>query len=165
MIGRLDGQERDKDRASGARACPRERRRRARQRAMIVFAIAVFSETHTRPTHAHNTPTPKPNTPTQQTGFVQQHKARLAREIASLRRQAEALNAPSTYAKCAKLQRLANAKEQELAALQQDGERDARARVAAAMAAVKVRALSSAVRFACVVGGRRKADGSDAIFA
>ena len=75
----------------------------------------------------------------QQTGFVQQHKARLAREIASLRRQAEAFNAPSTYAKCAKLQRLANAKEQELAALQQDGERDARARAASAMAALKVR--------------------------
>ncbi|GBF97161.1 hypothetical protein Rsub_10348 [Raphidocelis subcapitata] len=70
------------------------------------------------------------------TGFLQQHKAR---EIASLRRQAETFNAPSTYAKCAKLQRLANAKEQELAALQQHGDRDVRARIAAAIATLKVR--------------------------
>jgi len=74
-----------------------------------------------------------------QTGFLQQHKARLAREIASLRRQAETFNTPSTYAKCAKLQRLANAKEQELAALQQHGDRDTRARIAAAMVTIKVR--------------------------
>lgn len=74
-----------------------------------------------------------------QTGFLQQHKARLAREIASLRREAEALNTPSTYAKCAKLQRLANAKEQELSSLQQHGESDMRARIAAGMATAKVR--------------------------
>lgn len=61
------------------------------------------------------------------------------REIASLRRQAETLNTPSTYAKCAKLQRLANAKEQELSALQQHGEGDARARISAAMVTIKVR--------------------------
>eukprot|EP00879_Flechtneria_rotunda_P028519 GHRR01030644.1.p1 GENE.GHRR01030644.1~~GHRR01030644.1.p1 ORF type:complete len:117 (+),score=32.27 GHRR01030644.1:126-476(+) len=52
-------------------------------------------------------------------GFVHQHKARLIMEIAELRRQAEAFNTPSTYVKCAKFQRLANAKEKELAALQE----------------------------------------------
>lgn len=51
-------------------------------------------------------------------GFVHQHKTRLALEIASLRKQAEQFNTPSTYVKCAKFQRLANAKEKELAALQ-----------------------------------------------
>ncbi|GBF97162.1 hypothetical protein Rsub_10349 [Raphidocelis subcapitata] len=80
-----------------------------------------------------------------QTGFLQQHKARLAREIASLRRQAETFNTPSTYAKCAKLQRLANAKEQELAALQQHGDRDVRARIAAAIATLKVILIALAV--------------------
>jgi hypothetical protein len=53
-----------------------------------------------------------------QTGFLQQHKARLIVEIASLRRQAEVHNNPSTFHKSAKFQRLANAKEKELASLQ-----------------------------------------------
>jgi hypothetical protein len=75
------------------------------------------------------------------TGFLQQHKARLAREIASLRRQAEAVNTPATYAKCAKLQRLANAKEQELGALQQHSDGGARARIAMAVATLKVRGV------------------------
>ncbi|KAI8471460.1 MAG: hypothetical protein J3K34DRAFT_233072 [Monoraphidium minutum] len=80
-----------------------------------------------------------------QTGFLQQHMARLAREIASLRRQAEVLNTPSTYAKCAKLQRLANAKEQELSSLQEHGGADVRARIAAGMATVKMVLIGLAV--------------------
>ncbi len=54
-----------------------------------------------------------------QSGFLTQHKVRLAREIADLRRQAEVFNNPAHYVKCAKYQRLANAKEKELAALQE----------------------------------------------
>lgn len=80
-----------------------------------------------------------------QTGFLQQHKARLVREIAQLRRQAESFNAPSTYAKCAKLQRLANAKEQELVSLQEHGESDVQARIGAAMVVIKMVFISLAV--------------------
>ncbi|KAF8060543.1 SAMC1 [Scenedesmus sp. PABB004] len=50
-------------------------------------------------------------------GYAQQHRTRLLAEIAALRKQAAALNAPATYAKAAKAQRLANAKEKELAGL------------------------------------------------
>ncbi|GFR46624.1 hypothetical protein Agub_g8229, partial [Astrephomene gubernaculifera] len=42
-------------------------------------------------------------------------RAQLTAEITFLRREAAKLNTPSTYAKCAKFQRLANAKEKELA--------------------------------------------------
>ncbi|KAG2453089.1 hypothetical protein HYH02_002421 [Chlamydomonas schloesseri] len=44
-------------------------------------------------------------------------RARLNAEIGYLRRESAKLNAPATYAKCAKFQRLANAKEKELAEL------------------------------------------------
>lgn len=43
----------------------------------------------------------------------------LLAEIATLRREAERFNTPSTYFKCAKLQRQANAKEKELQALEE----------------------------------------------
>lgn len=48
---------------------------------------------------------------------VEASKAGLAQEIIALKREAARLNTPSTYAKCAKAQRQANAKEKELAAL------------------------------------------------
>lgn len=44
-------------------------------------------------------------------------KSYLVKEIAALRKEAAKLNTPSTYAKCAKYQRLANNKEKELAKL------------------------------------------------
>ncbi|GLC41915.1 hypothetical protein PLESTB_001047100 [Pleodorina starrii] len=44
-------------------------------------------------------------------------RAQLTAEIAFLRREAAKLNNPSTYARCAKYQRLANAKDKELAEL------------------------------------------------
>ncbi|PNW78710.1 hypothetical protein CHLRE_09g387504v5 [Chlamydomonas reinhardtii] len=44
-------------------------------------------------------------------------RARLNAEIGYLRRESAKLNAPATYAKCAKFQRLANAKDKELAEL------------------------------------------------
>ena len=76
--------------------------------------------------------------PHKQSGFLQEHKARLALEIASLRRQAEAFNSPSTYVKCAKFQRLANAKEKELSALQASGGVSVQDRLDAAVAVCKV---------------------------
>jgi hypothetical protein len=59
-------------------------------------------------------------------------------EIASLRRQAEAFNNPSTYVKCAKFQRLANAKEKELAALQQHRDIGMQDKVDAVVSTLKV---------------------------
>lgn len=44
-------------------------------------------------------------------------RAQLSTEIAFLRREAAKLNTPSTYAKCAKYQRLAAIKEKQLAEL------------------------------------------------
>ena len=88
-----------------------------------------------------------PNRRTSQSGFLQEHKARLALEIASLRRQAEAFNSPSTYVKCAKFQRLANAKEKELSALQASGGVSVQDRLDAAVAACKVRFVVG-----CLVG-------------
>ncbi|GIL69807.1 hypothetical protein Vretimale_10145 [Volvox reticuliferus] len=44
-------------------------------------------------------------------------RAQLTAEISFLRREASKLNTPSTYARCAKYQRLANAKDRELAEL------------------------------------------------
>ncbi len=75
-----------------------------------------------------------------QSGFLQQHRLRLALEISSLRRQAEALNSPNTYVKCAKYQRLANAKEKELAALDQGQATGANENWDAVLVAIKVRA-------------------------
>lgn len=60
-------------------------------------------------------------------------------EIASLRKQAEAFNTPSTYVKCVKYQRLANAKEKELAALQQARDQSLHDKVDAVVTALKVR--------------------------
>lgn len=64
---------------------------------------------------------------------------RLVLEIASLRRQAEAYNNPATYVKCAKFQRLANAKEKELTSFDsKSAESGLQSRLDAAVAAVKV---------------------------
>jgi hypothetical protein len=70
---------------------------------------------------------------------VQLHQVRLTQEISELRKQAEALNAPATYAKCAKYQRLALAKERELASLQTNSKQTASAALAVALSAVQVR--------------------------
>jgi hypothetical protein len=79
-----------------------------------------------------------------QTGFLQQHKARLIAEIASLRRQAEAHNNPSTFHKSAKFQRLANAKEKELASLQAAQQPSLQDTIDQMVVIVKVRPLRSA---------------------
>ena len=71
-------------------------------------------------------------------GFVQQHKARLAAEISSLRKQAEIYNNPATYVKCAKFQRLANAKEKELAGLHEHSDNSVQDRVDSALYTAKV---------------------------
>eukprot|EP00878_Enallax_costatus_P024432 GHUV01026070.1.p1 GENE.GHUV01026070.1~~GHUV01026070.1.p1 ORF type:complete len:165 (+),score=21.56 GHUV01026070.1:150-644(+) len=71
-------------------------------------------------------------------GFVHQHKTRLALEIAALRKQAEQFNTPSTYVKCAKFQRLANAKEKELAALQAHKDVSLQDRINAVVSTTKV---------------------------
>lgn len=52
-----------------------------------------------------------------QVGKLEASRAQLCAEIAFLRREASRLNHPATFSKCAKLQRMANAKEKELAAL------------------------------------------------
>mmetsp|Transcript_39700 Transcript_39700/g.88210 ORF Transcript_39700/g.88210 Transcript_39700/m.88210 type:complete len:203 (+) Transcript_39700:100-708(+) len=53
---------------------------------------------------------------------VAAQRARLLNEISSLRKQAAKLNTPSTYAKCAKCQRLAATKERELTGLEGGGQ-------------------------------------------
>ena len=73
-----------------------------------------------------------------QMGFVQQHKARLAAEISSLRKQADLYNNPATYAKCAKFQRLANAKEKELAGLQEHRDSSVKDRMGSLLYTAKV---------------------------
>lgn len=78
-------------------------------------------------------------------GFAQQQRARLTLEIQALRRQAEAFNNPSTYVKAAKFQRLANAKEKELAALQSVKEITAQDRMDAAVATIKLAFIGVAV--------------------
>lgn len=75
-------------------------------------------------------------------GFIHQHKTRLSLEIAALRKQAEQFNTPSTYVKCAKFQRLANAKEKELAALQAHQEVSMQDRVNAVVSTLKVGSIS-----------------------
>lgn len=67
-------------------------------------------------------------------------QATLQREIQELRREAARLNTPSTYAKCAKAQRMANAKEKELAALQAQGQPSWQQRAVGYMGYAKVRA-------------------------
>jgi hypothetical protein len=76
-------------------------------------------------------------------GFVHQHKMRLAQEIASLRKEAAAFNTPSTYVKCAKFQRLANAKEKELAALQEHKDSSLQDKIDAVVATAKVRTTAA----------------------
>jgi hypothetical protein len=76
-------------------------------------------------------------------GFVHQHKMRLAQEIASLRKEAAAFNTPSTYVKCAKFQRLANAKEKELTALQEHKDSSLQDKIDAAVATAKVRTTAA----------------------
>lgn len=78
-------------------------------------------------------------------GFVHQHKMRLAQEIASLRKEAAAFNTPSTYVKSAKFQRLANAKEKELAALQEHKESSLQDKIDTVVATAKVLLISLAV--------------------
>lgn len=73
------------------------------------------------------------------TGYIHLHKARLAGEIAALRKQAEAHNTPALYVKCAKFTRLANAKEKELAALQAHKDVGLQDRVDAVVSTLKVR--------------------------
>lgn len=71
-------------------------------------------------------------------GFIHQHKTRLVLEIAALRKQAEQFNTPSTYVKCAKYQRLANAKEKELASLQAHRDISLQDRIDAVVSTLKV---------------------------
>jgi hypothetical protein len=73
-----------------------------------------------------------------QMGFVQQHKARLVAEISSLRKQAELYNNPATYVKCAKFQRLANAKEKELSGLQEHNDNSVQDKVDSVLYTAKV---------------------------
>jgi hypothetical protein len=76
-------------------------------------------------------------------GFVHQHKMRLAQEIASLRKEAAAFNTPSTYVKSAKFQRLANAKEKELAALKEHKESSLQDKIDTVVATAKVRTTAA----------------------
>jgi hypothetical protein len=76
-------------------------------------------------------------------GFVHQHKMRLAQEIASLRKEAAVFNTPSTYVKCAKFQRLANAKEKELAALQEHKDSSLQDKIDAVVTTAKVRTTAA----------------------
>lgn len=78
-------------------------------------------------------------------GFVHQHKTRLALEIASLRREAATYNTPATYVKCAKLQRLANAKEKELASLEEHNDIKLQDKIDAVVATLKLLLIGLAV--------------------
>ncbi len=78
-------------------------------------------------------------------GFLAQHRTRLGLEIATLRRQAAVHNTPASFAKCAKFQRLAAAKEKELASLVNAEERSGASssssyRLDAALSTAKARA-------------------------
>ena len=93
---------------------------------------------------------------------MQLHQVRLTQEISELRKQAEALNAPATYAKCAKYQRLALAKERELASLQTNSRQTASAMMGVALAVVQVRHVRGQLRplgVACAPAGALGAPG------